>query len=318
MAPELWYPLTEPTSRGAGFHSPFGGTWPDLADAARWCDGMQQIGVLTDDDAQRFRFWIEHGYVSLPNAVPLAAVDALNEAIEYMWRDPASVQDVYAETYDGVLRIERVRSDIRAAPHKVLDLHTQLPAAEPVVFAPDILRFLKLLFLRPPMAFQSLYFTVGTRQHMHQDTAYVPVNSPLEFAGVWIALEDVRPGTGELQYFDGSHRIPEYLFDGKYRSKRSDDPNDEPFLRFVYERSVEAGCELVKFLPKKGDALIWHANLVHGGSQDVAAGATRRSIVTHFCPRDVMPGYFRDGVPHSQITTAAGGAAYRCNWRHDG
>ena len=30
------------------------------------------------------------------------------------------------------------------------------------------------------------------------------------------------------------------------------------------------GCEFVKFLPKKGDALIWHADRVHGGAQDVA------------------------------------------------
>ena len=242
MARELWYPITQPTSRGAGFRSAFGGTWPDLEDAPRWCEGMRELGLLRPDEAEQFAFWMEHGYLLLPGAVPGHHVDAFNAVIERMWLYPDSVTDVFLETYEGVLRIEPMRPELRDRPHKVLDLHAKVAAAEPVVFAAPILQFLSRLFLRPPMAFQSLYFTYGTRQHMHQDTAYVPVNSPLEFAGVWIALEDVQPGSGELQYFDGSHRIPEYLFDGKWRSKRSEDANDEAFLRHVYERSVEAGC----------------------------------------------------------------------------
>jgi hypothetical protein len=36
------------------------------------------------------------------------------------------------------------------------------------------------------------------------------------------------------------------------------------------------------FYPKKGDAFIWHANLVHGGGQITNQALTRKSLVSHF------------------------------------
>ena len=41
------------------------------------------------------------------------------------------------------------------------------------------------------------------------------------------------------------------------------------------------------FTAKKGDVLIWHANLIHGGEKITRPGSTRKSIVVH---------YFADGV----------------------
>ena len=57
----------------------------------------------------------------------------------------------------------------------------------------------------------------------------------------------------------------------------------------MQRQSEAAGCELVRFLPKKGDALIWHADLVHGGSPRTDRDLTRWSLVSHFCPLDVGP-----------------------------
>ena len=85
MARELWYPITQPTSRGAGFRSAFGGTWPDLEDAPRWCEGMRELGLLRPDEDEQFAFWMEHGYLLLPGAVPGHHVDAFNAVIERMW-----------------------------------------------------------------------------------------------------------------------------------------------------------------------------------------------------------------------------------------
>jgi len=41
------------------------------------------------------------------------------------------------------------------------------------------------------------------------------------------------------------------------------------------------------FLAKKGDILIWHANLLHGGSPITNVALTRKSMVAH---------YYADGV----------------------
>ena len=68
-----------------------------------------------------------------------------------------------------------------------------------------------MIFDDSPLLFQSLSFEKGSQQGMHQDTAYIVVDSPLELAASWIALQDVEPGSGELMYYEGSHRLPEYL-----------------------------------------------------------------------------------------------------------
>ena len=100
---------------------------------------------------------------------------------------------------------------------KLLDLYSFLPSARNVIFASDTLRFLKLIFMRPALVHQSLFFFKGSQQPLHKDTAFVRVSSPMEFAASWTALEDVQPGSGELIYFPESHEDPEFLFEGKYK-----------------------------------------------------------------------------------------------------
>lgn len=42
------------------------------------------------------------------------------------------------------------------------------------------------------------------------------------------------------------------------------------------------------FGARAGDALIWHANLIHGGLPIGEAGATRRSMVCHYYAEDAI------------------------------
>jgi len=46
------------------------------------------------------------------------------------------------------------------------------------------------------------------------------------------------------------------------------------------------------FLAKKGDILIWHADLAHGGAPVSNKALTRQSLIGHFCPLTVRPHYF--------------------------
>ena len=53
------------------------------------------------------------------------------------------------------------------------------------------------------------------------------------------------------------------------------------------------GLEERTFLPKKGDVLIWSADLAHGGSPATDPSLTRKSLVGHYCPDRVDPFYFK-------------------------
>jgi ectoine hydroxylase-related dioxygenase (phytanoyl-CoA dioxygenase family) len=243
---------------------------------------------LTPEDGRLFEQWIQNGFVVLEGAVAPERIDRYRAELDEAWRTGDAHTQI--EIYEGGMRrfvplAERYRSQ----PHKVLDHHARSRLAREIQFAPRTVRFLSQLFERPPLAFQSLGFQWGTEQPMHQDTAYVVLRSPMEMVGSWVALEDVQVGSGELQYYVGSHRIPEFVWFGRARAKPHELEDDRDFLRWVCAQSEALGCPLVPFRPRKGDVLLWHADLVHGGARRERADLTRQSLVTHYCPVNVDP-----------------------------
>ena len=66
--------------------------------------------------------------------------------------------------------------------------------------------------------------------------------------------------------------------------------SDRSVLDSLVRRCEAGNLPLETFLPKKGDALIWASDLVHGGSR-ITNQNTRRSFVTHYCPVSVKPNF---------------------------
>ena len=102
-----------------------------------------------------------------------------------------------------------------------------------------------------------------------------------------------RSGSGELIYYPGSHRLPDMLF-GQPPGKAllPGDPASDTYSARLAQHCEAAGLKLEHFLPRRGDALVWTADLVHGGSARHTQ-ATRRSLVTHYCPAHRRPPYAR-------------------------
>jgi hypothetical protein len=102
--------------------------------------------------------------------------------------------------------------------------------------------------------------------------------------GVWVALEDVTEAAGPLEYYPGSHKWP-IIYNDKIgvRVTGSDRPHSQELYHDVWEALVEKnGITPHYFCPRKGEALIWAANLLHGGSRQTDPSATRWSQVTHY------------------------------------
>lgn len=293
------------------YRSRFGGFWTDLSNAHDLVAQKLEAGAFSEDEAETLRHWIDHGWVILRNAVAPEVVDQVKDDVEKAWTGAFSSVWVEYHSYH-VLRTSKARPDLRHRAAKMLDLYIDSAAARNAMFADPIRRFLNLVFERAPMAFQSLTFIRGSEQAIHQDTAYVVVSSPIELAASWIALEDIVPGSGELLYYDGSHKIEEFLFQGKNKNMEPDDPDHGEFLASLHEKSKALGCEMKTFLPKKGDALIWSADLAHGGAPIESEEQTRKSLVTHYCPVDRDPGYFRRGPGRHSEKIKLRDDAYYC------
>ena len=102
--------------------------------------------------------------------------------------------------------------------------------------------------------------------------------------GVWVALEDVTSTNGPLFYFPGSHNLAYMNYHDLNITKN---PAHEEAAYQEYEARLEPlmlnlGFKKEVFYAKKGDVLIWSANLVHGGSLALDAQPSRWSQVTHY------------------------------------
>jgi len=260
--------------------------WIDAPDAA------DQVDRRVDDPVMRekVRTFIERGYVVFDKVIDADAVAAINRDIDAYRERPAEVVMKNAGAYVDPATVEAMgRGD------RMIDLYGRSPAAREAIFASPIATFLSLIFSEPAIAMQSLTFAYGSQQAIHQDTAYVVTTRPLSLAASWIALEDVTPGSGELIYYPGSHRFEPFRFSGTYKhwnQKRDGTEQHQEFLKGLHEKARANGLEIEAFLPKAGDALIWHADLAHGGSRITDPTRTRRSLVTHYTPQSVKPNYF--------------------------
>jgi ectoine hydroxylase-related dioxygenase (phytanoyl-CoA dioxygenase family) len=108
--------------------------------------------------------------------------------------------------------------------------------------------------------------------------------------GVWLAMENIGPEAGPLFYYPGSHRWP--IMTNALIGRRGHG-SDLASAQDPYGPAWRALCEVhgaqeEVFLPRKGQALIWSANLLHGGSRQNDPRLTRWSQVTHY--------YFEDCI----------------------
>jgi hypothetical protein len=167
--------------------------------------------------------------------------------------------------------------------------------------APKVLEFLELVFQRDPIPFQTLNFEVGTEQPSHSDTIHFHSLPRHYMCGVWVALEDVHPDAGPLVVHPGSHVLPDYeMQDLGVSSEPEDYWHYEAFVRDMLEAK---GYPRKEVILKQGQAVLWLANLYHGGTGISDPQRTRKSQVTHYYFGDCQ--YFfpmQSDLPAGRIT----------------
>jgi hypothetical protein len=147
-----------------------------------------------------------------------------------------------------------------------------------------VIELLSRIYGRRAWPFQTLNFPVGTEQHYHSDSIHFSSAPERFMCGVWVALEDVHEDAGPLLYYPGSHKWPIYTHEhlGLCAAEQQGVPGQETFEPLWRDLVGEVGATPVRFLPRKGQALIWAANLLHGGDVHRDRARTRHSQVTHY------------------------------------
>lgn len=154
-----------------------------------------------------------------------------------------------------------------------------------VAAAPRVLEILNLLYQRTAIPFQTLNFRIGSQQRTHSDTIHFDSIPQGFMCGVWLALEDIDHYNGPLHYYPTSHKLPIYNMadigvSGSFQTHPYDNyPKYEDFVEALMKSEQ---LERHEINVKRGQALIWSANLFHGGTPIIDTSRTRFSQVTHY------------------------------------
>jgi phytanoyl-CoA hydroxylase len=290
------------------YRSRYGGLWVDRRDAHHILKGRCAGGEITDSDAEVLAHYIDHGYVVFPKAVDESVIDEYLAVFEAAWNAPP--EHIMLHSNGQYLPMDRKFYD---EVTKVGEMHTCYTRSGELVFPPAVLRFLTQIYERPPVAFQTMTMRKGSEESLHIDTGPLTLTEPISMAASWIALEDIRPLSGEFQFIPGSHHLPELLHHGTDKGHGGDFREYDRVLKTTLRMCDERGLETETFKAKKGDVLIWHADLMHGGAPIQDRQRTRKSLVAHFMPFGVIPTFFNSSNVNT-IPYASGGYYLDARW----
>jgi ectoine hydroxylase-related dioxygenase (phytanoyl-CoA dioxygenase family) len=270
--------------------------------------------IITAQDADLLQRWHEDGYVIFRGLIEPHLIDALWRDYERAWRE-RPVCRVHVEGKGLILLSEAPpRSELHHHHFRFQDFHNVTEAGRMIMLHPGIVRFLSQAFDEPPVGMQSLTFEYGTEQHLHQDFAFVNVGFRINshLAAAWVACEDVGPEQGPLVLYRGSHRIPKFDFgDGRILFPHTDDSS----ILDKFEEHLQQQCDRMRltreiFIARKGDVLLWHGALVHGGLPVTDRTATRKSFTCHYSTGTSYPRYHWNLNQDPKVFWLNGGMSY--------
>lgn len=132
----------------------------------------------------------------------------------------------------------------------------------------------------------------STERAWHQDRYLNPETVGENYIAAWIALDDISPLAGPFQYVPGSHRWPVIEREKVWNHMRhvGQDPglptwpsDSQGWVGSACEAEIKnRGSETQQFLGKKGDVLLWHASLIHRGSEAIDRQIERRALISHY------------------------------------
>ncbi len=223
---------------------------------------LSKAGLSPEEEAMT-RFYADHGYLIIDPQIDNELIDKAVKELKPKFEEQKT--------------------------NRIQDAWKELDTVKKIATAPRVLEILQMLYRRRPIPFQTLNFSTGSQQRTHSDSIHFNSVPERYLAGVWVALEDVHDGNGPLHYYPGSHKLPFYDL-SILGIKGSTSESIEAMLANYYTRYEDFIEEIVQYKKldktilniKKGQALIWSANLLHGGEKITLPGSTRYTQVNHF------------------------------------
>ena len=258
--------------------------WLDESDAKRSIAEKQRHDEINEEEAVNLRKFAEDGYFITRIDLPQNVADDIDRDVDRLWREkPATL----AYAYDSPPKrfSESDEANHRKPRYRIHELHTASSAARNLVLHPLLHRYASTILGETAVATQSLYFEYGSQQALHRDSTVVPTPEFGRLVAAWIALEDITPESGPLAYVPGSHKFPFYEFrpgEFVYNPVVHTAADVEKAMTFYSDELKRSKLPVRQFLARRGEVLVWHSALMHGGAEAITPERTRKSLVVHY------------------------------------
>jgi hypothetical protein len=228
--------------------------------------------------------WVENGYMILPRAIPAAAIDAYCDQFE-----ADAIRRARSQPHMSANQLAAAVGNELAAGYGVGTPYMRVAELRDVALHRNLTAVLDSIHGEPMGLHLNLTGWKSTRRGFHVDAYLNPPYVGPFYAATWIALDDVHADAGPFEFVPGSHRWPAPT-QAKVLARMGEDGTDpdwpwrsEQLLSPLYEREiVNRRAHVERFLPHKGDVLVWSPYLVHRGSVPHDAELERRCLISHY------------------------------------
>lgn len=242
--------------------------WLDRPDALEQIAARRRKGELTEVEATILERYCCDGYVNLGPIVD-------SELCKQLRTDVSAFVDAnkhrpLPEWVDGLQN--------RYATHDACRRATLLP---------ELLKWCDLILGARALPFQTLSLPEGTQIPPHTDQILMSTRPMGYLVVAWLALEDIHPDSGPLTLWKGSHRLPYVrpadlgIAPGTPRPEATKLHN-ENYYSTIQQQIDESAHKPFVYLPRQGEVLLWHSNVVHRGAPRANPVLTRHSLVVHY------------------------------------
>lgn len=222
---------------------------------------------------------IAEGYAVIPSAVDVEVCEAALRQIDTLKKAHVDIVSKNADEFGHLYRVVNLHLAIDELKRAFVEGRRSLEVCD---------RF----FGEPTSLYTTLYYERGSEQDFHRDTPYFSTKPAGKYLGVWLALDDVDDENGPLRVTPGSHILPPInveemaaeIFSDLAKIPSISMEGWNAYQSAVQEQARAQGLVQKNVHVKRGDVIIWHPEMLHGGAPHINKARSRRSLVMHVTP----------------------------------
>lgn len=237
-----------------------------------------------DQPAELRAHFLDQGYVVLRGAVPSELCDAVVQGFHaevrpdrgYFYRHATDRPQPHVFTEEGFMKYPLMNlQDLPIRRFGSFRRH-----GLDALTHPNVQAVLRSLHGEDFRLIHTMFFDGNQKTWPHHDSYYIDATEIGRMIGLWVALEDIRPGAGRFFVCPHSHRLPFPILG----QDMALDPNGPEYKAHVVQLMRQHGLALHAPALRRGDAIVWTSRTIHGSLRTTQPEYSRKCVTAHFVP----------------------------------